>query len=169
MAGVASRALTGDASFPVRPFLSKVQKVRPALDTRGPGFVRSGKLGDDAAGRDRYLALVGGIALAMPKLQDCSVVAAESVGACAWPVHGMSIVERITYSRINRGLVQTVHTQETPRKRHRTTGMLSAANPRAGPSDGEFPNVPILSMPCSKITVTDEPARAMRGHNSTPA
>ena len=45
------------------PFLSKVQKVRPAFETVVQGLSVPGKRSNDAAGRDRDLALVGRITL----------------------------------------------------------------------------------------------------------
>ena len=67
MAGIAARALTGNLGFPVRAFCVKGAEGATGFRDGSPGFIGPGKFGDDAAGRNRYLALMSRVTLGHTK------------------------------------------------------------------------------------------------------
>lgn len=62
MAGIAASTLAGNARLPVRAFLIEGAKRATGFGDGRPRFVGSREAGDDAAGGNRHLALVSGIA-----------------------------------------------------------------------------------------------------------
>ena len=170
MAGVTARALSGNFGFPVRPFLVERAEGAAGFRDGSPGFVRSGKLRDDAAGWDRYLALVGGISLGH----------AETTGMLSRcrRVRGCLCL-RVERRDAERG----VHTEEhhghhTNQPNHHTEapvegGMVTQPAFRGEPSPREYAtpllrSLPILSGHCSKTTVGVGECRSLVRRNLLP-
>lgn len=63
MSSAAAAAGAGDLGFPVRCFFVKPAKRLATFGNRRPGLVGSRCVGDEAAGRDRNLAMLRGFSL----------------------------------------------------------------------------------------------------------
>lgn len=62
MTGTTTAASAGNFGFPIGLFLIKTTRSFPALRDRGPGLVRAGHIGNEAAGWNRNLAMLRGLA-----------------------------------------------------------------------------------------------------------
>lgn len=62
MTGATTAASAGNLGFPIGLFLIKTTGSFPALRNRRPGLVRAGHIGNEAAGGNRDLAMLRGLA-----------------------------------------------------------------------------------------------------------
>ncbi len=170
MAGIAFCAVSGDTRFPVRALLVERTEGAPGFGDGRPGFICSGKLGDDAAGRNRDLTLVGRITLGHAEAAGMLGGGGGIRRRLRLPVVGLQAeCEGGDGQDTNGQTDQPYHGAQAPVKGGMVAQLPFLQRTPAESSGGRQARMfPILSGHCSKITVGVGESKNPARRNTVP-